>query len=179
MRTWKLRQWCTAAVTAVAAAMAIGVPTGVVPTSLYARMTPVLWWNYPVWVLTSVLTGLLVGTYVGDTRAAGPARPCTKRAMIAGVFSAFAVGCPVCNKLVVLALGVSGALSYWVPAQPLMALASLALLGHALARRLEEANACPMPAAPQFEPAADYDGQLVQPDGTGAGSGGSGRASVG
>jgi hypothetical protein len=27
-------------------------------------MTPVLWWNYPVWVLTAILTGLIVATYV-------------------------------------------------------------------------------------------------------------------
>lgn len=179
MRTWKFGQWCTAAVSAVAAAVAIGVPTGVVPTSLYTRMTPVIWWNYPVWALTSVLMGLLVATYVGGDRAAAPPRPRSARAMIAGILSAFAVGCPVCNKLVILAFGVSGALSYWAPAQPLMALASLALLGHTLARRLRAANACPVPADPKFEPAADYDGQLVQPDGTGAGGERSGRASVG
>lgn len=25
-----------------------GIPTGIVPTSLYTRTTPILWWNYPV-----------------------------------------------------------------------------------------------------------------------------------
>ncbi len=37
----------------------------------------------------------------------------------------FAIGCPVCNKLVVLALGFSGALAYFEPIQPALALAGL------------------------------------------------------
>jgi hypothetical protein len=139
----------------VVAALLIGVPTGEISTPFYTRMTPVLWWNYPVWAVTSVLEGLLVATYLrtGDPvsapgREAAEPRPRTMRAVAAGVLSAFAVGCPVCNKLVVLAVGVSGALSYWAPAQPILALASIALLTHALVRRLRTADACPVPATP-------------------------------
>ncbi|MEU0685628.1 hypothetical protein [Streptomyces uncialis] len=145
MRTWTARQWLAAAAVTVAAGAAIGIPTGVVDTPLYDRMTAVLWWNYPVWALSSLLVGLLVATYVGQppaVRARGPRGP---RAVAAALLSAFAVGCPVCNKLVVLALGTSGALSYWAPAQPLLAIASLALLVHALVRRLRTVAACPVP----------------------------------
>jgi hypothetical protein len=99
MRTWPVRRWAvTAAVTAVAAVV-IGVPTGVISTPFYTRMTPVLWWNYPVWLISSVLEGLLVATYVrvGDPapseEAAAP-RPRTGRALGAGLLSAFAIGCP-------------------------------------------------------------------------------------
>ncbi|MCZ4121749.1 hypothetical protein [Streptomyces sp. H39-S7] len=152
MRTWPARRWAVALVVAVVAAIVIGVPTGIIRTSLYTRMTPVLWWNYPVWLLSSVLEGLLVATYVraGEpTEAeapAAPTRPRTARALSAGVLSAFAVGCPICNKLVVLALGVSGALSYFAPVQPVLAVASLALLGHAFVRRIRTANACALPS---------------------------------
>ncbi|MFI6287807.1 hypothetical protein ACIBCM_24185 [Streptomyces sp. NPDC051018] len=145
IRAWGLRQWLTATVVTVVAAIAIGVPTGVVPSSLYSRMTPVLWWNYPVWALSSVLTGLLAATYAGVPRTRATGGPRGARALAAGILSVFAVGCPVCNKLVVLALGMSGAMSYWAPAQPVMALASLALLAHALVRRLRTAGACPVP----------------------------------
>ncbi|WP_245178539.1 hypothetical protein [Streptomyces montanisoli] len=69
-------------------------------------------------------------------------RPRTKRALGAGLLSAFAVGCPICNKLVVLAIGVSGALSYFAPVQPVLAVASVALLVHTLARRLRAAKVC-------------------------------------
>ncbi|MER5772072.1 hypothetical protein [Streptomyces sp. NPDC001985] len=147
MRTWMPRQWGVAIVVAALAAVAIGVPTGVVPTGLFGRMTPVLWWNYPVWAAGSVLTGLLAGTYAGGARPRAGERPHGGRALAAAALSALAVGCPVCNKLVVLALGMSGAMSYWAPAQPVLAVASLALLGHALVRRLRTADACPVPAA--------------------------------
>ncbi|GLF95395.1 hypothetical protein [Streptomyces yaizuensis] len=147
MRTWTPRQWAVAAVVTVLAALAVGVPTGVVPNDLFARMTPVLWWNYPVWAAGSVLMGLLAATYAqGPGRPAPADRPRSARALAAGALSAFAVGCPVCNKLVVLALGTSGAMSYWAPAQPVLALASLALLTHALVRRLRTVAACPVPA---------------------------------
>ncbi|MFF7642885.1 hypothetical protein [Streptomyces canus] len=178
MRTWPLRRWLVAAAVTVLAALVIGVPTGVIPTPFYTRMTPVLWWNYPVWAISSVLEGLLVATYVrlaspapaaqagqpvvpaggAATRWApvveetptqqqpAPPRPRSGRAIAAGVLSAFAVGCPICNKLVVLAIGVSGALSYWAPVQPVLGVASVALLTYALARRLRTATACALPS---------------------------------
>jgi hypothetical protein len=147
VRAWPFRRWAAAVAAGVLAALVIGVPTGVIPTSFYTRMTPVLWWNYPVWAVSSVLEGLLLATYVGagsPARAEDSAeqRPRTARALGAGLLSAFAVGCPICNKLVVLAVGVSGALSYWAPAQPFLAAASIALLLHALVRRLRAADAC-------------------------------------
>ena len=58
---------------AVVTALVIGIPTGVVETSWYHRMTPVLWWNYPVWAVTSFLTGALVSTYVQDPTVEVPA----------------------------------------------------------------------------------------------------------
>ncbi|GHC27925.1 hypothetical protein GCM10010308_51270 [Streptomyces vinaceusdrappus] len=151
MRTWPARRWAVAAAVTVIAAIVIGVPTGVVPTPFYTRMTPVLWWNYPVWLTSSVLEGLLVATYVraGPGRgraAASPERPRTGRALGAGLLSAFAVGCPVCNKLVVLAIGVSGALAYFAPVQPVLAATSVALLLHALMRRLRTAKVCEVPS---------------------------------
>jgi hypothetical protein len=44
-----------------------------------------------------------------------------------GLLSAFVIGCPVCNKLVVMALGFSGALTYFAPLQPLLGAAALVL----------------------------------------------------
>lgn len=38
-------------------AIVLGVPTGVIPTPLYTRMTPVLWWNYPVLAISAALLG--------------------------------------------------------------------------------------------------------------------------
>ncbi len=72
-------------------------------------MTPVLWWNYPVWALSSILTGALVATYVRDPAVRVPATQGGKT-LLGGTLSLFAVGCPICNKLAVMAIGVTGAL---------------------------------------------------------------------
>ena len=48
----------------------------------------------------------------------------------------FAISCPVCNKLVVLALGTSGALTYFAPIQPLLGFLSVGLLLYALRAQL-------------------------------------------
>lgn len=129
-----------------AAALLIGVPTGIVHTPFYTRMTPVLWWNYPAWAVTSVLEGLLLATYV---RAPGAVPQRSGRLLGGGVLSVFAVGCPICNKLVVLALGVSGALTYFAPVQPVLAAASAALPAYALRQRVTAGRACPVPVERQ------------------------------
>ncbi|MFF4550754.1 hypothetical protein [Streptomyces sp. NPDC001435] len=185
MGTWTPRQWAAAAAVAFVAGVAIGVPTGVVPTPFYTRMTPVLWWNYPVWAVTSLLMGLLVATYVGQPPAVKSSGSRSRRAVFAGLLSAFAVGCPICNKLVVLAIGVSGARSYWAPAQPFLAVASLALLVHALVRRLRTADTCPVPRAPSPYDLGDrqspeaYDERALVPGASQPEGEGSGRASAG
>ncbi|HRY09786.1 MAG TPA: hypothetical protein P5544_07415 [Candidatus Nanopelagicales bacterium] len=119
----------------------IGVPTGIIQTSFYHRMTPVLWWNYPVWALSAVLTGALVATYVRDPSVEIPATQSGKT-FFGGMLSLFAVGCPICNKLVVMAIGVSGALNWFAPIQPVLAVASLGLLAYALWARRRTAIAC-------------------------------------
>lgn len=147
MRTWPLRRWLVAVAVAAVAGLAMGVPTGVVPTSFYTRMMPVTWWDYPVWAVSALLVGLIAATYVrvGGATPAAPDR--TYRTIGASLLSAFAVGCPICNKLVVALIGVSGALSYWAPLQPVLGVLSIALLLTGLAVRLRGAVACAAPAA--------------------------------
>jgi hypothetical protein len=134
------RRWLPAVAGAAAAALLVGVPTDIVDTSLFTRMTPVRWWDYPVWVLSAVLAGLIVATYF--PLGAGSPRRRGGGSLSATVLSAFAVGCPVCNKLVVAVLGVSGALSYWAPVQPVLAILSLALLATGFYLRLGGEVSC-------------------------------------
>ena len=141
---WPPRRVVTAVVATVVFLLAVGVPTGVIPTPLYTRMTPVLWWNYPVWLATAVLGGLVAATYIRrpEDRAA---RNGAAAATGGGLLAAFAVGCPVCNKLVVAALGVSGAMTIWAPLQPVLAVLSIAGLLWTLRRRLRNEYACAVP----------------------------------
>src|SRR5690606_38075281 len=89
MRSWTRRQWGVALLGAALTVLLIGIPTGVVPTDLYSRMTPVLWWNYPVLAVTAVLEGLLLATYVAPIR---PAANQGSKAFVGGLVSLFAVG---------------------------------------------------------------------------------------
>ena len=123
-------------------------------------MTPVLWWNYPVWVPSALLAGALTATYVRDPAVPVPATEGGKT--FAGtMLSLFAVGCPICNKLVVLALGVSGALTWFAPIQPLLALASLGLLAYALWARRRTAVACRLRSSAS-DVAAPHDARLIE-----------------
>jgi hypothetical protein len=119
---------------AVAYLLVVGVVTAVIPTPLFVRMTPVTVSNLVLWVLSALLVGPLVAASVVPIVP----RTCdvTNRTVAGGLLSFLAVGCPVCNKLVVLALGASGALTYFEPIQPLLGLLSVGLLGYALWLRL-------------------------------------------
>lgn len=148
LRSWPLRCWIAAAAVAVATVIVIGVPTDLIDTPFFARAVPPTWWAWPVLGSTAVLTGLLVGTYIGDpTPSTDPSS--SRAGGIGGLLSFFAVGCPVCNKLVLLAIGSNGALRWFQPVQPVLSVAGLLLLGWALATRLRSANACPVPRSTQ------------------------------
>ncbi|GAA3550466.1 hypothetical protein GCM10022222_37490 [Amycolatopsis ultiminotia] len=147
---WRRRALAVAA--AVVSALAVGVPTDVIDTPLFTRMTPVRWWEYPVLVLTAVLTGLWVAIPRPSVDARG-------RGGVAGSVTAavFAVGCPVCNKIVVGLLGISGALGIWAPVQPVLAAFSLAALGTAVVlrwrRRACTADTCSPEVTTEASPA--------------------------
>lgn len=147
LRSWPARRWAAAAFAALAALLT-GIPTGIVRTSFYTRMTPVTWWDYPFWALTAILVGLTAATYVRVGSAGVPDAPDrSKQTAGATLLSVFAVGCPICNKLVVAVLGISGALTYFAPVQPLIGLIGVALLGAGLALRLRWEGACPVSTA--------------------------------
>lgn len=159
LSSWSARRWGSALVAAVAVALLVGLPTDVVPNPVFGRSIGVTWWSYPVLAVTAVLGGLLIATYVRDVHAGadtpassggpddvigGAEQRLARRGGIGGLLSFFAVGCPVCNKLVLLALGTTGARRWFEPVQPLLALVSLVLLGAALRGRLRNTD-CRLP----------------------------------
>lgn len=124
------------------AVLVIGAPTAVVPNPLFARMTPTRPQDILFLVLTALLVGLIAATYAAPTAVASQGGEA--RLTGGGLLSFLAIGCPICNKLVVLALGVGGALRWFEPVQPLLGIASLALLTYAAWSRLRTLRAdCP------------------------------------
>lgn len=141
VRDWPRRRWLVAAGGAALTALAIGLPTAMIPNPVFGRAIPTTWWAWPVLVVTSVLAGLLGATYV---RVTGAAAKASRSGMVGGLLSYFAVGCPVCNKIALLALGYTGALQWFAPIQPVLGVAALGLLAFALDRRLRGEMACPV-----------------------------------
>jgi hypothetical protein len=142
--SWGTRRWATAVAGSVAVALLIGLPTEMIPNPVFTRPLPVLWWNYPVWIATAALSGLLLATYVPQGPEPTEDAP-SRRGGIGGLLAFFAVGCPVCNKVVVLALGTSGAMTWFAPLQPVLAITALVLLAVALRARFRGERACPVP----------------------------------
>jgi hypothetical protein len=90
---WKVRRYLVAVVAGLSWLVLSGVPTNIIDTPLFTRMTPVEWWNYPFWLASAILIGLLAATYV-----VGPDRERSKgpqgKALGGGLLSVFAIGCP-------------------------------------------------------------------------------------
>ena len=120
-----------------------------IPNPVFGRQVPVHEWNYPVWIASSVLAGMLAATYVrrargiADLTAADNTRDAPSRfGMVGGVLAWFAVGCPVCNKIALLALGYSGSITWSAPVQPFLAAAALVTTAGALLMRLRGQALC-------------------------------------
>ena len=148
LQDWSGARWLFAAAMAAISALAIGLPTDVIPNPVFGRQgTPVEPWAVPVLVMTAVLSGLLFATYfreggTTDTDDGGDLDRPGRFGSLGGLLSFFAVGCPICNKLVVIALGTSGALTWFAPVQPYLGLVALALLAWALRVRLRGELVC-------------------------------------
>ena len=169
LRLWTLRQVLLAALMSIGVAVLIGIATVLIPNPIFARDIPPVWWNYPVWLVTSGMSGMLMVTYLRTDAgsgvvpsAASPSESAVESdstrmveveeqrtgrfGLAGGLLAWFAVGCPVCNKLALLALGYTGAITWFAPIQPFLALGALVLTSSALMWRLRGQVACPMPA---------------------------------
>lgn len=148
--SWTLRRWLVAAGTAIATFLLLGLSTAVIPNPVFGRSVAPTDWAMEVLIATSVLTGLLTATYVATGREEG----LDKRGTAGALLAYFAIGCPVCNKVVLIALGASGAMQFFAPIQPYLAVAGLAVLAWALMVRLRGEMTCSI-SLPASLPEAD------------------------
>src|SRR5699024_10509167 len=132
-------------------AVVIGLATVLIPNPIFARDIPPVWWNYPVWILTSIFAGMLTVTYLKRPTEQSP-EPLTKhdkrtdRWGLSGTLLTWvAVGCPVCNQSALLAFGSAGLITWFAPIQPLLAVGALLLTGIALMWRLRGQILCVIP----------------------------------
>lgn len=153
-RGWSARRHLVAAGAAALTVLVVAVPTAMIPTPVFGREVAVTVWAWPVLLVTAALSGVLSASYVRD-RATEPAdtglavapvqadddRP-GRFGAAGGLLTFLAVGCPVCNKLALLALGYAGAIQWFAPVQPVLGAAGIVLLGYAIVRRLGSVDGC-------------------------------------
>lgn len=127
-----------------------GLVSAIIPNPVFGRQIPPEPFAYWVWLLSAPLMGLVGATWSAPVRQPAPATPPATFTLtavppegrngstvgaLAGFGAFLAIGCPVCNKLALVLLGTSGALSIWAPLQPVIGAASLLLLAGTLAWR--------------------------------------------
>jgi len=150
LRGWTPRRWVAAVIASGVSLVLLGIPTAMIPNPVFARKIEAPAWTYPSLVVTALLAGLLLATYVrayagSQTGGLDEASPDEARSFtFGGLLAFFAIGCPTCNKLVLIALGSSGAITWFEPVQPVLALAGIGVLVWALRRRLQGEIACPV-----------------------------------
>lgn len=147
LASWPARRWLTALVTAALTIVLVGIPTVLIPNPWFWREIPPTAWAWPVLIVTAILAGLVTATYVARKDGSATERQGVV-GITGGVLSFFAVGCPVCNKLVLLALGYAGALQFFEPLQPYLAGGSILLLAWAFIMRVRRERSCPLPTPP-------------------------------
>jgi hypothetical protein len=126
--------------------LAYGLVAAIIPNPVFGRQIPPEPFAVAIWLVSAPLMGFLGATYsaapapatqplqlvtLGPAAATTPSSDEGRSSLLGAVggFGAFlAIGCPVCNKIALLLLGASGAMSVWAPIQPLLGAVSLALL---------------------------------------------------
>lgn len=137
--------WLRTIPIALIAAVVIAVPADLIENPVFGRPIEPKPIDYVILAITSALIGLILA--IRPERSEATERQET-RTMFGGFISFLAVGCPVCNQIVVALVGTSGALGWWAPVQPVVGLLAVGLLLYTLRMRLRtyRLTACPVPA---------------------------------
>jgi hypothetical protein len=141
--------------------VAFGLIAAIIPNPVFGRQIPPEPFAIAVWLVSAPLMGLLGATYMAQAVPARatlgavvlvPAGDLSERrgttiGTVASLGAFLAIGCPVCNKIALVLLGTSGAMTLFAPIQPIIGAASLMLLAGTLAWRFRlraRGGACPI-----------------------------------
>jgi predicted membrane protein len=148
-----IRFWAVSLAFSMGTALIIGIPTVLIPNSFYTRMVPTSPQDYVIWVLSVVLLGpvLALAFLFPDPASKETLRAIGSgniRAASGGILSFLSVGCPICNKIIVALLGVSGAMSIFNPIRPFLGIAAVVILAVTLYLRVQSLrHGCALPTS--------------------------------
>jgi len=141
LRSWSRKRWQVAIISALITGVVISLPTAIIENPVFGRDIAVTVWSIPVVVVTAILSGMLFATYINNDLKL-PEESSLKIGTAGTLLSFLAVGCPVCNKIALIALGYTGAIKYFAPVQPFLAFFGIAILIYALSKRLNGEIKC-------------------------------------
>lgn len=110
--------------------LVFGILTVLIPNKFFARMTSVTYLDYIILVFTSILLGTYVSFYIYQKKSMN--KTCTAAAYSGGIGGFLGFGCPVCNKILVLLLGITGVLTYIEPYRPFIGFAGIGLMSYSV-----------------------------------------------
>ncbi len=132
------RFWLAAAGGALLSLLVLGLPSAIIPNPVFGRMVATRPSDVAIWLAAAPLFGMTLATYAVRPHRSDHARGEELRLGAGGLAVFFAIGCPVCNKLVLVALGTTGALTVFAPIQPIIGIVSLGFLVATLGYRLRQ-----------------------------------------
>ncbi len=156
------RFWWMALLGSVGTLLLLGIPAALIPNPVFGRQIEAEPFAYAVWIASAALAGLLIADWLvpPDARSGpDPHRGSGGEAglTLGGLVAFLAIGCPICNKIVLVLLGTTGALQLFAPIQPILGAASVALLAVTLVWRLRaRARGCTRCAVSGSGPAIPF-----------------------
>lgn len=121
---------------AIIAFLILGIPTALIPTGFYKRMTPPTIIDYSVLSIASLLIGANVSIYF--YKKFGQKNELTT--VGSGFLGFFAISCPICISFLVAIFGSAFMLTYYDPIRPLLGAISIAILSATLFYNLKNLN---------------------------------------
>ena len=110
----------------------MGLVTVLIPNNIFIRMTPIYFYDYVFLILTSVLSGAYATLWHYSKKTSHNRSCLTASGVVAGFFS---FGCAICNKLLILIIGLAGVTTYFMPIQPLIGAIGIMILSYAVYRQ--------------------------------------------
>lgn len=117
-----------------------GIPTALIPTPWFVRMIPARLSDYVFLLLNSALIGAYVGLHMYEKHERN--KRGDVMATTGSIANIFAVGCPICNKLLVALLGTSAIMTYIEPLRVWLGVLSAGLVGAAVWFKIKNVRTC-------------------------------------
>ena len=106
-----------------------GIPTDLVPNKYFIRMVPIKITDYIFLSLTSIMLGAYIALHYYSKKTS---KKCDYAAYGGAVAGVFAVGCPICNVLLISLFSATAILTYFEPYRPILGVLTIGILGAAI-----------------------------------------------